>query len=288
MNLWQRHILAVAAAFAAAAAVAAQPVQSKAELPPIKVGAVSSLTGPAPFPEATEAARAYFNVVNAAGGIKGRPLQLVVMDDKGDPAIAKDTAKSLVEDRGVLAHVGSSSIADCTANSEYYRTHGVLSIQGTGIEPACFASPHIAPVNTGPYLSMHNALDFATRILRATRPCAFIFDIPVMRAGYEPVIAAWGRTGKVSLAMRYYFRSDEDFAALMRQAVQNRCDAIVNSAPEPLVIAWVQASRSVPELRLIPQVFLTPAYTAKVASSLAGGNDRIYTMAEYSDADRSW
>lgn len=272
----------MAAGVAASAAGAwAQPAARHAPLPPIRVGAVSSLTGPAPFPESTEAARAYFEVINAAGGVQGCRLQLVVMDDRGDPAVAKAAARALAAQPDIVAHVGSSSIVDCTANAAHYRAQGLVSVQGTGVEPACFSSSHIVPVNTGPYLSLRNALQYATDVLQARRPCAFVLDLPGMRPGYDAVLAQRGATA-TPLALVRHFRSDEDPRSLVAMAAQARCDAIVHTGIEPMVVAWVQAGRARPELRGVPQVFFTPAYTAKVAATLVGGpGERIYSMAEF-------
>lgn len=275
-----RRVLATAW-LAAAAGAWAQPATRTAPLPPIRVGAISSLTGPAPFPESTEAARAYFEVVNAAGGIQGRRLQLVVMDDRGDPVAAKAAGRALAAQPDIVAHVGSSSIVDCTANAGHYRAQGLVSVQGTGVEPACFSSSHIVPVNTGPYLSLRNALQFATDVLQAHRPCAFVLDLPGMRPGYDAVLAQRGTTA-TPLALVRHFRGDEDPRSLVAMAAQARCDAIVHTGVEPMVVAWVQAGRARPELRGVPQVFFTPAYTAKVAATLVGGPDeRLYSMAEF-------
>ncbi|MES1264136.1 MAG: ABC transporter substrate-binding protein, partial [Variovorax sp.] len=73
--------------------------------PPIKVGAISSTQF---FPESTAAVRAYFNVLNANGGIQGRQLQLITEDDRGDAGAAGRFAKRLAEVEGVVANVGSA------------------------------------------------------------------------------------------------------------------------------------------------------------------------------------
>ena len=44
------------------------------------------LSGPAAFPEASEAAAAVFDAFNAAGGLDGRMIEYKTTDDKGDPA----------------------------------------------------------------------------------------------------------------------------------------------------------------------------------------------------------
>jgi ABC-type branched-subunit amino acid transport system substrate-binding protein len=52
--------------------------------------------------EATDGARLLFDAVNSAGGIGGRPLELVVMDDAFDPKRAEENARALAA-KGVIA-----------------------------------------------------------------------------------------------------------------------------------------------------------------------------------------
>lgn len=273
----------MAGLLAACAAATAQTAPTSQA--PLRIGAISSITGPAPFPESAEAVRAYFDLVNAQGGVRGRKLQLVVEDDQGDPAIATRAARKLLDDVGVVAHVGSASIVDCKANAGFYESRGLVSIQGTGVEPECFGSAQIAPVNTGPYLSLRNALQFASEVLGAKRPCAMVLDLPGMRPAYQSVIESWARSSGRPLPMTIYFRGDEDLGLLQQQTQQQsdtaRCDAIVHTGIEPMVLAWAKARRKHAALRAIPQVFLTPAYTARVANELGADDDKIYCLAEF-------
>ena len=78
---------------------------------PIKIGAILSLTGPAaPFglPERT-AAQVVVDQINKEGGIKGRKLELVVVDDKTNPTEAARAAQRLVSSEKVVAIVGAST-----------------------------------------------------------------------------------------------------------------------------------------------------------------------------------
>ena len=51
-------------------------------------------------------AEAYERWINSQGGIKGRPLEVTVCDDRGDPTQATSCARDAVRD-GVVAGVGS-------------------------------------------------------------------------------------------------------------------------------------------------------------------------------------
>ena len=248
---------------------------------PIRIGSVSSLTGPARFPESSAAVRAYFDSVNASGGIRGRRLELIVEDDKGDPAEARKSAHRLVADQRVLAMVGSASIVDCASNAEHYQRMDLMSLQGTGIEPECFAASHVVPVNAGPYLSVRNALQFARETLKASRPCAIILDLPGTRAAFDDVMRVWSRESGVGLAYVARFGPGDDVERLIRQAVTGKCDAVVHTGVEPMVLEWVRSVQRLGVLAGVPVIFLTPAYTERVAVELREAALPIYCMAEF-------
>ncbi len=81
------------------------------------VGSISGLSGNATFPEASQAANAVFDEVNAAGGIQGRDIKYKITDDKGDPATASANARQIVGNDGAVALVGSASLLECQVNA---------------------------------------------------------------------------------------------------------------------------------------------------------------------------
>ncbi len=70
----------------------------------IKIGQTSSFTGPVAsgVKEGTEGARLYIDSVNAKGGVTGQQIELISLDDKFDPKLAAENAKTLI-DQGVVA-----------------------------------------------------------------------------------------------------------------------------------------------------------------------------------------
>src|SRR5215207_7535523 len=70
----------------------------------ILIGQTAGFTGPvaAGVKENTEGARLWLDAVNAKGGIAGRQLELVSLDDKFDPKLASENAQKLA-DRGAVA-----------------------------------------------------------------------------------------------------------------------------------------------------------------------------------------
>lgn len=85
--------------------------------PPIKIGGLFSVTGPASFlgePE-RNTAQMVVNEINAAGGIKGRKVQLVAYDTQGDATKAVQAVTRLIKDDKVVAIIGPSTTGDTMA-----------------------------------------------------------------------------------------------------------------------------------------------------------------------------
>lgn len=82
----------------------------------IVIGQSLALTGPGsalavPF---HQGAKLYFDRVNAAGGVQGRKIELVTLDDRGNPATTAANTKKLLE-QGVLSLFGYYGSPQVTA-----------------------------------------------------------------------------------------------------------------------------------------------------------------------------
>jgi branched-chain amino acid transport system substrate-binding protein len=76
---------------------------------PIKIGSYAPLTGPAASSGQllVNAEKLAISQINAAGGVKGRPLQLVTEDDQGLASAANTAVSALASDSGVLGVIGT-------------------------------------------------------------------------------------------------------------------------------------------------------------------------------------
>lgn len=104
-----RMILVLCFSFLMAGAVFAAP--------PVKIGALFSVSGPASFLGEPERNTAVMMVdeINKAGGVKGRKLELVVYDTQGDATKAVQAANKLIKDDKVVAIIGPSTTGDSMA-----------------------------------------------------------------------------------------------------------------------------------------------------------------------------
>ncbi len=98
----KRWIAIAVVAWLAAAGVAQEP---------IKIGGLFPLTGGlAQYgPPITNGAKLAVDQINAAGGVLGRPLELVVRDTATAPDVGADAAAKLIEIDGVVAIIGALS-----------------------------------------------------------------------------------------------------------------------------------------------------------------------------------
>ena len=85
--------------------------------PPIKIGGLFAVTGPASFLGAPErnTAQMMVNEINAAGGVKGRKLELIAYDTQGDATKAVQAANRLIKEDKVSAIIGPSTTGDTMA-----------------------------------------------------------------------------------------------------------------------------------------------------------------------------
>lgn len=117
----------------------------------IKIGATISETGPASFlgdPEA-KTLKMLVEEINAAGGVNGEQLQLIMYDDGGDPNKARTFATRLLEDDEVVAVIGGTTTGTSMAIIPVFEDAEVPFISLAGaieiidpVQPYTFKTPH--------------------------------------------------------------------------------------------------------------------------------------------------
>jgi branched-chain amino acid transport system substrate-binding protein len=105
-----RHSLSIALSAGLAMAIGSSSTLAQKKYDPgatdkeIKLGHINPYSGPASaYGAIGKAIQAYFDKVNAEGGVNGRKLNLVSLDDGYNPAKTVEVARKLVEEEEVLA-----------------------------------------------------------------------------------------------------------------------------------------------------------------------------------------
>lgn len=118
---------------------------------PIKIGAIVSKTGPASFLGEPQdiTLRHYVKKINDAGGVLGRPIELVLYDDATDANAARTFASRLVDSDKVVAAIGPSTTGVTLAIAPVFEDGKIPLISlAAGVEitepvrPYVFKTPH--------------------------------------------------------------------------------------------------------------------------------------------------
>src|SRR5947209_14354955 len=125
----------------------------KATGTPINIGTIDTKQPGTDFSDGPNMIIAYYNCVNANGGVNGHPVKLYVQYDQTQPAQIAAAAKQLIQTDHVVGIVGVFDLLECTIDQSYWNQLGIYEM-GAGIAPECWSTPHSAAVNMGPrYIS---------------------------------------------------------------------------------------------------------------------------------------
>jgi len=127
---------------------------------PIPLGAIATNQPGTSFTDIPNMAKAYFDCVNANGGINGHPIKLYIATEQTNPAQIAADAKQLVQTDKVVGIVGNTSIIECSVDSSYWQKLGFYIVD-SGIAPECYSTPNSAAVNMGPRYSSDGAVQYA-------------------------------------------------------------------------------------------------------------------------------
>ncbi len=127
---------------------------------PDVLGAINTKQPGTDFTDQPNMEQAYFDCVNANGGVNGHIIRLIGLTEQTQPAQIIADAHQLIQTDHVVGMSGNSSILECTIDHSYWEKLGVYVI-GAGIAPECYSTPNIADVNMGPRYSSDGAVQYA-------------------------------------------------------------------------------------------------------------------------------
>ncbi|HET9772734.1 MAG TPA: ABC transporter substrate-binding protein [Acidimicrobiia bacterium] len=208
----------------------------------IRLGSIGVRSGPlgAAMQPTIDAARAWVNDINARGGLRGHPVELISVDDRGDPNQALALTRRLVEQDKVLAiyasHMptteqavapyllekGVPIIGTCICNTQVDNSQIVFQVGYGSLKGLSWAQ--LAPVLDG-----SKARKAAVLYCREAQTCTDLRN----------AIRDWVTKGGVPIEVVYEAQisiAQPDFTAEVIQARQAGADVIVTLAENPTTI----------------------------------------------------
>lgn len=208
----------------------------------IKIGQIAELTGPLSFVGVANAnvATMVIGDINAAGGLLGRRLELIIEDGATDDDVAAAKARKLVEDDGVDLVVGGiySSTRQAIKGPAVVegRTLYIYPEQYEGQE----SDPLIFCTGPGPAQQVDPFIPWLMRKTGAKRfylPSADYIWPHVLNARVREVVTANGGT---IVGEEYYPLDHTDYADTVERITSSGADAVFNTIVPPGVTPFFE------------------------------------------------
>ena len=234
------HIGRIVGAAGVAACVAVGAIQAHAA-EPIRIGAIFSVTGPASFlgePE-RNTAKMLEEDLNAAGGLLGRKVEVIVYDDESDTTKAVTAVDRLLKRDRVVAVIGPSTSGSTLAIVPKIEEAKIPLI-------SCAAAKKIAdPVKRWVFKTPQNDALAVKKILQHAKS-AGISKIAILTAsdafgaaGREELKELAGPAGMTIVSDEVFGPKDTDMTAQLTRIKGTAAQAIVawGTNPGPAVVA---------------------------------------------------
>jgi branched-chain amino acid transport system substrate-binding protein len=254
---------------------------------PIEIGAIVTASGAADLSTGAKGTKAYFDCVNANGGIHGRPIAYSFDDDQTRPDKDVEIAKKMVEDKKAVALIGSSSIVDCIATSHYYEQMGIISLMAGGVAPQCFNARNIATTNAGPRYGLLGAVKYAVETLHIKKmvcPQPTVPGADWVCAGIEAYVKSKG----VAYSHFTFDQQSTDYDSLVQQIAQTGADASIFLGSPPTIVPFLAAAEHADVGGKIHFLAPSPVYNQGLPKAVgAYWNDKFWVDLEWGPTDAS-
>jgi branched-chain amino acid transport system substrate-binding protein len=237
--------------------------------PPIKIGALFSVSGPAAFLGEPERNTAQMVVaeINKAGGIKGRKLELVVIDTQGDPAKAVQGANKLIKDDKVVAIIGPSTTGDSMAVIPVVEKIGIPLIScAAGIKITDPVKKWIFKTAQNDALAVAKIYDYLNKN-KISKIAILTVSDGFGSSGREQLVAHAKAFGMNIISNETYGPKDTDMTAQLTKIRAGGAQAIIcwGTNPGPAIVA-----RNVKQLGIKVPLFMSHGVSSKKFIELAG------------------
>ncbi len=215
----------------------ARPPETMKALPPIVIGVSNVQSGPSRFlgEKLLQGSRAYFDRINAAGGVNGRRISFIVKDDRYEPEPAVRNTNELIESDEVFflfGYVGTPTLVRVLPLLRYYEERKIVNVA-----PFTGADPQRRPPYDRFVFNVRASYREETRALvrhlhaRGHRRIGFLGQSDAYgkngEVGVREALAEFGLDLVESVTYRRNESATTDMTAQVRLLRQARADAVI-------------------------------------------------------------
>jgi len=176
-----------------------------------------------------DGALALFNKLNAAGGVNGRKIQLITLDDANDAKRSGENARVLIEERRVLALFGYASATLSLPAFPHVDKHGVPFIAPfTGAQPMQSFRRHVYMMRA----SYADELEKIVEFYASTGMKKFSvihYDDAIGKENLAAVQAALDKRGLKPVSIGTLKRNQTDLGAAVGDVVKAAPDVVIGT-----------------------------------------------------------
>jgi branched-chain amino acid transport system substrate-binding protein len=154
--------------------------------------------------------------INAAGGVKGRPIELIYTDSRSDPKESAAVAQKYVTDNRIVATIGDFTSTACMAAQPIYDRAGLVQLSPTASHPK-FAPGSIwsfgiigTQAGEGPFMA-----NYAVKILGKKKIAVLYINNDWGIATKDYFVKPAKDMGADILAVEAFFETDKDFTGVL-------------------------------------------------------------------------
>jgi len=176
-----------------------------------------------------DGALAYFSKINAAGGVNGRKIQLITVDDANDAKRSGENGRVLIEERRVLALFGYASATLSLPAFPFVEKHGVPFVAPfTGAQPMQSFRRHVYMMRA----SYADELEKIVEFYASTGMKKFSvihYDDAVGKENLAVVQAALGKRGLKPVSIGTLKRNQTDLGGAVADVVKAAPDVVIGT-----------------------------------------------------------
>jgi ABC-type branched-subunit amino acid transport system substrate-binding protein len=188
--------------------------------------------------------QAYFKQVNAAGGVHGRTIELIALDDGNDAKRAGENARILIEQRGVLALIGYAS-ATLSLPALPYVEKNKLAFVGpfTGAEPMRAFRRNVYNIRASYSDELEKIVEFYTTT-GMKKFSVIHYDDAIGKENLSAVEAALTRRGLKPASIGTLKRNQTDLGAAVAEVVKASPDVVIATTLYKTTGDFIKAAKS--------------------------------------------
>ena len=176
-----------------------------------------------------DGALAYFNKINATGGVNGRKVQLITIDDANDAKRSGENGRILIEERRVLALFGYASATLSLPAFPFVEKHGVPFIAPlTGAAPMQKFRPHVFMMRASYADELEKIIEFYSST-GMKKFSVIHYDDAIGKENLAVVQAALGKLGLKPVSIGTLKRNQTDLGAAVGDVVKAAPDVVIGT-----------------------------------------------------------